>query len=94
MDFERIQERAADIGAAVAEDGPQALFDEIERLLPDGWRDQIVRFPITAVVLGVSVGVFLGMKKGDELLAAGSSVIAAAAAANISRALGVDAEEG
>lgn len=94
MNFEGIQERAADIGAAVAEDGPQALFDEIERLLPEGWRDQIVRFPITAVVLGVSVGVFLGMKKGDELIAAGSSVIAAAAAANISKVLGVEAEEG
>ena len=88
MNFEGINERAAAIGAAVAEDGPQALLDEIENLLPEGWRDQIVRFPLTAVVIGVSVGVFLGMKKGDELLAAGSSVIATAAAANIGRIFG------
>ncbi len=93
MDFEGIGERAADLGATVANEGPQALFDEIEALLPEGWRDQIVRFPITAVVLSVGVGVFLGMKKGDELIAAGSSIIAAAAAANLSKVLGQDEGE-
>ncbi|HUF16844.1 MAG TPA: hypothetical protein VMS12_02240 [Thermoanaerobaculia bacterium] len=93
MSFEGIGERAADIGASMASEGPQALFDEIEQLLPEGWRDQIIRFPVTAVVIGVGVGVFLGMKKGDELIAAGSSLIAAAAAANLSKILGQDEEE-
>lgn len=93
MSFEGIGERAADIGASFANEGPQAFFDGIEELLPEGWRDQIVRFPVAAVVIGVSVGVFLGMKKGDEFLAAGSSLIAAAAAANLSKVLGQKEEE-
>jgi hypothetical protein len=88
QDFDNpIRERAASLGAAMAEGGPQALFDEIENLLPEEWREQIARFPITAVVLGVSIGVYLGMKKGDELLAAGSSLVSAAAMANVSRVL-------
>lgn len=93
MSFEGIGDRAADIGASFANEGPQALFDEIEELLPEGWRDQIVRFPVVAVAIGVSVGVFLGMKKGDELLAAGSAMIAAAAAANLAKVFGQQEEE-
>ena len=62
MDFEDpIRERAASIGASIAENGPGAIFDEIENLLPEAWREQIKSFPIAAVLLGFGVGVFLGM---------------------------------
>ena len=86
MDFDSpIRERAASIGQAMADNGPQALFDEIENLLPEEWREHIKSFPLAAVVLGVGVGVYLGMKKSDELLAAGSTMLSAAAMANVSR---------
>ena len=52
----------------------EALFEEIENLLPESWRDQIKTFPIAAVVLGFGVGIWLGMKKGDEVSAAGTSM--------------------
>jgi hypothetical protein len=83
-----ISDRAAELGSDLASDGPQALFDQLEELLPEGWREQITAFPITAVLVGFGVGLFLGMKKGDELIAAGSSMIAAAATANLSQVLG------
>ncbi|HUP46042.1 MAG TPA: hypothetical protein VM779_11080 [Thermoanaerobaculia bacterium] len=80
-----IRDKAASLGAAIAEGGPQALFDEIEELLPEEWREQIRAFPLTAVALGVGIGVYLGMKKGDELIAAGTSLVSAAAMANVGR---------
>ena len=83
-----IHDRAAELGANLAGDGPQALFDQLEELLPEGWRDQLATVPIAAILLGFGVGVVLGMKKGDELVAAGSSMIAAAATANLSSVLG------
>jgi hypothetical protein len=82
-----IREKAASLGAAMAEGGPQALFDEIENLLPEEWREHIRRYPLTAVLIGVGVGVYLGMRKGDELIAAGSSLVSAAAMANVSRVM-------
>jgi hypothetical protein len=86
LDFDSpIRDRAASLGAAMADGGPQALFDELENLLPEEWREHIRTFPLTAVLLGVGVGVYLGMKKGDELIAAGSSLISAAAMANVSK---------
>ena len=86
LDFDLpIRERAASLGAAMAEGGPQALFDELENLLPEEWREHISTFPITAVVLGVGIGVYLGMKKSAELIAAGSSLISAAALANVGK---------
>lgn len=87
LDFDSspIRERAASLGAAIAEGGPQALFDELENLLPDEWREHIRTFPITAVLLGVGVGVYLGMKRSEELIAAGSSLVSAAAIANVSK---------
>jgi hypothetical protein len=84
MDFEDpIRERAASIGASIAENGPGAILEEIENLLPDTWREQIQTFPIAAILLGFGVGVFLGMKKSDEIIAAGTSLVTSAAMANI-----------
>jgi len=89
MDYEDpIRERAASIGAAMAENGPEALFEEIENLLPEQWREQIRTFPIAAVLLGVGVGIFLGMKKGDEIIAAGTAMVTSAAMSNVNDILG------
>ena len=88
QDFDSpLREKAASLGAAMADGGPQALFDEIENLLPEEWRDHVRTFPIVAMVLGVGVGVYLGMKKGDELLAAGTTLVSAAAMANVGRVM-------
>ena len=86
MDYEDdpIRDRASSLGAAMAEGGPEALLDEIENLLPEAWREQIRAFPIAAMALGIGVGIWLGMKKSDEIIAAGSSMISAAAMANVS----------
>ncbi len=84
MDYDfPIRERASRLGNALAENGPEAFLEEIENLLPESWREQIKTFPIAAVALGVGVGVWLGMRKGDEIIAAGTSMITAAAVANI-----------
>ena len=85
MDYDSpIREKASQLGSALAEGGPEALFNELENLLPESWREQIAAFPLAAVVLGVGVGVWLGMKKGDEIIAAGTSMVTAAAMSNIS----------
>jgi len=72
---------------AIAENGPEALFDEVEKLLPESWRDQITTFPLAAVVLGVGVGVWLGMRKSDEVIAAGTALITSAAMANVNQVM-------
>ena len=89
LDYENdaVRERAAALGAKIVENGPEALFDEIENLLPETWRDHIKQFPIAAVALGVGVGLWLGMKKSDEVLAAGTSLISAAAMANVAQVM-------
>ena len=88
LDFDNpIREKAASLGQAVAENGPEALFEEIENLLPESWREQITTFPIAAMLLGLGVGVFLGMKKGDDIIAAGTSMLSAAAIANVTQAM-------
>lgn len=86
MDYEDdpIRERAQSLGAKMAEEGPEVLLDEIENLLPESWRDHIRTFPIAAVAIGLGVGVWLGMNKKDEILTAGTSMISAAAMANVS----------
>src|SRR4051795_5287143 len=84
MDYDfPIREKATQLGNALAEDGPEALFEEIEKLLPESWREHIRTFPIAAVVLGVGVGVWLCMRKGDEIIAAGTSMITTAAMQNV-----------
>jgi len=89
LDFDDpIRDRATHLGNKVATHGPEALFEEIENLIPDPWKEHIKSFPVTAVLIGVGVGVFLGMKKGDEILAAGAALVAAAATTNLSSVLG------
>jgi hypothetical protein len=88
MDFDSpVHEKASKLGSKLVEEGPEALFEEIENLLPESWRDHIKEFPIAAVLLGFGVGMWLGMRKGDEVIAAGTSMASAAAMANVGRAM-------
>ena len=88
MDYDfPIKEKASHLGSVIAESGPDALFDEIEKMLPESWREQITSFPIAAVLLGFGVGIWLGMRKGDEIIAAGTSMITAAAMSNVSQVM-------
>lgn len=88
MDYDfPIREKASKLGNALAESGPEAFFQEIENLVPESWREHIAAFPLAAVILGVGAGVWLGMRKGDEIIAAGTSMITAAAVANITNVM-------
>ncbi len=88
LDFDNpIREKAHSLGESIAENGPEALFEEIEKLLPESWRDQIANFPIAAMLVGLGVGIWLGMRKGDEVIAAGTSMITAAAMSNITHVM-------
>ena len=82
-----IREKAASFGQKIVEEGPDVLLDEIENLLPETWRDQIRSFPLASVAVGVGVGVWLGMKKSDEIISAGGSMVTAAAMANVSQVM-------
>lgn len=88
MDYDfPIREKASKLGNALAENGPEAFLEEVENLLPESWREHIRTFPLAAVALGVGVGLWLGMRKGDEIIAAGSSMITAAAVSNITNVM-------
>jgi len=88
MDYDfPIREKATQLGNALAENGPEALFEEIENLLPEAWREHIRTFPIAAVVLGAGVGVWLGMRKGDEIIAAGTALVTSAAMQNVTNVM-------
>lgn len=88
LDFDGdIRERVSDLGSRLANEGPGVLFEQIEELVPDSWKEQIAHFPLAAVAIGVGVGIFLGLKKGEEIITAGSSLVAAAAAANLNSVL-------
>jgi hypothetical protein len=86
-DGDPIRSTAANLGARVVEEGPDVLFNELENLLPESWRDQIKSFPLAAVVLGVGVGLWLGMKKSDEVISAGTALVSSAAMANVSQVM-------
>ena len=86
-DGDPIRANAASLGAKMVEEGPEALFNELENLLPEAWRDQIKSFPLAAVALGVGVGVWLGLKKSDDVIAAGGALVSAAAMANVSQVM-------
>jgi hypothetical protein len=88
MDYDDpIRERAHSLGSSIAQNGPDALFEELDKMLPDAWREQISNFPIVALVVGFGVGMFLGMRKGDEVIAAGTSMVTAAAMSNLTSVL-------
>lgn len=88
MDYDfPLREKASKLGSALADNGPEAFFDEIENLLPETWREHIQTFPLAAVILGVGVGVWLGMRKGDEIIAAGTSMVTAAAISNVTHVM-------
>ena len=90
LDFDdvgAIRDKAAQFGAKVVEEGPEVLLDEIENLLPEAWRDHIRQFPLVAVAAGLGVGIWLGMKKSDEVIAAGTALVSSAAMANVSQVL-------
>ena len=88
MDYDfPIREKASKLGSALADSGPEAFFEELENLLPESWREHIAAFPVTAVLLGLGVGVWLGMRKGDEIIAAGTSMVTAAAVSNVTRVM-------
>lgn len=88
LDFEDdpVRNGATSLGAKMAE-GPEAFMDEIENLLPESWREHIQQFPIAAVALGVGIGVWLGLKKSDEVIAAGTALISSAAMSNVSQVM-------
>lgn len=86
-DNDPIRSNAASLGAKMVQEGPDALFQELENLLPEAWQDHIRAFPIAAVVVGVGVGVWLGMKKSDEIIAAGGALVSSAAMANVSQVM-------
>lgn len=86
MDFDdRIREKAESLGSRIADEGAGAILDEIEELIPEPVREQVANFPVIAMLLGVGVGIFLGMKKGDEVIAAGTAMLSATAAANFGK---------
>ena len=88
MDYDSpIREQASHLDWSIVENSPEALFEEIEKMLPDSWREQITTWPIAAVLVGFGVGVFLGMRKGDEIIAAGTSMVTAAAMANVTNVM-------
>lgn len=90
LDFDEnggAQQSEGGFGAKFAEGGPQALLEEIENVLPEPVREQIQAFPIAAMTLGLGVGIWLGMKKSEEILAAGTSLVSAAAMANVSQVM-------
>ncbi len=87
LDFDNgdpIRDGAAAFGAKIFEEGPGAIFDEIEELLPETWREYIREFPLAAVGLALGVGVWLGMKKSDEVIAAATTLVSTAAMSNVS----------
>ena len=88
LDFdEDLRGRASSFGSQLAAEGPDALLGQVEELIPESWKEQIRTFPLAAIAIGIGVGLFLGMKKGDEVIAAGSSLVAAAATANLNAVL-------
>lgn len=81
------EEKKGSLADTLITGGPEALFQEIEDLVPERWKEHVQSFPLAAVALGFGVGVFLGAKKGNEILAAGSAMLSAAATANLNKIL-------
>lgn len=71
-----------------SEGGPQAVLDEIEAMIPEAWQRHIAEWPLTSMAIGAGAGVFLGMKKGDEVIGALSTMVTAAATAHLTQIFG------
>ena len=67
----------------MAANEPLGLLDEVENILPDEWREQIVAFPLTAMALGLGVGVWIGMTKSDEILSEGKTLLSGVVMSNV-----------
>lgn len=86
LDFDE-ESGSKNFGERLLQGGPDALLEQIEEMLPDQWREQIVRFPLAALAVGFGVGLFLGMKKGSDVISAGSAMLSAAATAQMTQIL-------
>jgi hypothetical protein len=75
------------------DEGVAMLFEKIEQMVPPVVREHVARRPLTFVLIGVGVGLFLGAKKGDELLSAGAALVTAAVTANLNAMLGGEAHD-
>lgn len=73
--------------------GPKAVLDEVEAMVPESWRQHISDWPIVSVAIGVAAGVFLGIRKGDEVISAASTMATAAASAHLSQVLGDNSDD-
>ncbi len=83
FDDDPVSGRARSLGDAFVSGGPEALLEEVENLIPDSWRGHIAQFPITALAVGFGVGLFLGMKRGPEVISAASAMFTAAATSSL-----------
>ena len=70
--------------------GLELILEQVEELVPPVVRTQVAHHPFTFVLLGLGIGIFLGAKKGDELLHAGTSMLTSALMANFNARLGGD----
>jgi hypothetical protein len=75
------------------DEGVAMLLEQIEQMVPPFVREHVARRPFTFVLIGVGVGLFLGAKKGDELLSAGAAMVTAALTANLNAMLGGEARD-
>jgi hypothetical protein len=75
------------------DDGVAMILEQIEQMVPHVVREHVARRPFTFVLIGVGVGLFLGAKKGDELLSAGAAMVTAALTANLNAMLGGEARD-
>lgn len=66
-----------------SKEGPGALVNEIEALIPDQWKDHIASWPLSALSLGFVAGVVLGLKRGDEVLKLATTLATSAAALQV-----------
>lgn len=78
---------------APLEEGFALILEQIEEMVPPVVRTQVAKHPLTFVLLGLGVGLFLGAKKGDELLSAGATMLTSAVAANFHSMLGGEARD-
>jgi hypothetical protein len=74
-------------------EGLAVFLEQIEQIVPPIVRENVARRPFTFILIGVGVGLFLGAKKGDELLSAGAAMVTAAVTANLNAMLGGEARD-